>query len=106
MALNFPALAFAAVGLALAALSIHAIYATKLLKAQDREARWAYVHGKRVQQRELEANIAMDTATLTLMGERDSPGLLRSASPELRSASRSISIGSVLPSSGPMPSRR
>ncbi len=57
-----------------------------MLKAQDRDLRWAFVSGKRVQQQNLEAKIAMDTVTLALMGERHAPGAMRSASPELRSA--------------------
>jgi len=85
-ALNFPAFAFGIVAIALLALSLYAVYATKLLKAQDREIRWAYIGGKRVQQRELETKIALETATLALMGERQIGGRLRMASPELRSA--------------------
>jgi hypothetical protein len=85
-ALNFPVFAFVAVAVVVVALSVYAIYSTKLLKAQDREARWTYVDGKRVQQRELDAKIAMDTVTLALMGERHAPGRFHSASPELRSA--------------------
>ncbi|HEU4737587.1 MAG TPA: hypothetical protein VFS54_00755 [Solirubrobacterales bacterium] len=85
-ALNFPAFAFAIIALAFLAQSLHAIYATKLLKSQDRELRWAWIDGKRVQQRELEAKISLETATLALMGERQIGGRLRMASPELRSA--------------------
>jgi hypothetical protein len=85
-ALNFPVVAFVLVAIAFLALSVHAVYATKLLKAQDRELRWAWIGGKRVQQRELETKIALETATLALMGERQIGGRLRMASPELRSA--------------------
>jgi hypothetical protein len=85
-ALSFPAFAFVIVAVALLALSLYAVYATKLLKAQDRELRWAWIGGKRVQQRELEMKIALETATLALMGERQIGGRLRMASPELRSA--------------------
>jgi hypothetical protein len=85
-ALNFPVFAVAVVAVWFVASSVYMTYATKIFKAQDRETRWAYVAGKRVQQRELEAKIAMDTVTLALMGERHAPGRLRSASPELRSA--------------------
>lgn len=86
-ALNFPAFAFVVVAIALLGLSVYAVYATKLLKAQDRELRWAWIGGKRVQQRELEAKISLETATLALMGERPQiGGRLRTASPELSSA--------------------
>ncbi len=85
-ALNFPVFAFAIVVVALLAQSVYAVYATKLLKAQDRELRWAWIGGKRVQQRELEAKISLETATLALMGERQIGGRLRMASPELSSA--------------------
>lgn len=85
-ALNFPAFAFAIIAITFLAQSLYAIYATKLLKAQDRELRWAWIDGKRVQQRELEAKISLETATLALMGERQIGGRLRMASPELRSA--------------------
>jgi hypothetical protein len=85
-ALNFPAFAFVIVAIALLGLSVYSVYATKLLKAQDRELRWAWIGGKRVQQRELEANISLETATLALMGERQIGGRLRMASPELSSA--------------------
>jgi hypothetical protein len=85
-ALSFPAFAFVIVAIALLALSLYAVYATKLLKAQDRELRWAWIGGKRVKQRELETKIALETATLALMGERQIGGRLRMASPELRSA--------------------
>src|SRR4051812_11350303 len=66
-ALKFPVFAFVAVTIAIVALTVYAVYATKLLKTQDREVRWSYVHAKRVQQRELEARIAMDTVTLALI---------------------------------------
>ncbi|HET9153149.1 MAG TPA: hypothetical protein VFN85_03430 [Solirubrobacterales bacterium] len=85
-ALNLPVIAFALVVIAFLALSVYAVYATKLLKDQDRELRWAWISGKRVQQRELEMKIALETATLALMGERQIGGRLRMASPELRSA--------------------
>jgi hypothetical protein len=85
-ALNFPAFAFAIVAIALAVSSVFAIYLTKLLKAQDREVRWAWIDGKRAAQREVSAKIAVDTVTLALMGERSAPGRLRNAPPELRSA--------------------
>lgn len=85
-ALRFPVFAFVAVTVAIVALAVYTIYATKLLKAQDREVRWSYVYAKRVQQRELEARIAMDTVTLALIGARDAPGGLRSATAELRAA--------------------
>jgi hypothetical protein len=85
-ALNFPVVAIVVVLAALLAQTVYAIYTTKLLKAQDGELRWAYVAGKRVQQRELEARIALETATLALMGKHEMGGRLRSASPELRSA--------------------
>lgn len=84
--LNFPVVAFALVALALGTLVVYAIYATRLLKRQDRDARWTYLGGKRVQQDVLDARIAMDTVTLALMGERHAPGAMRSASPELRGA--------------------
>lgn len=85
-ALNFPVFAFAIVAVSLVSFTVYAIYATRLLKAQDREERWTYVAGKRVQQDVLDAKIAMDTATLALMGERHAPGLMRGASMELKSA--------------------
>jgi hypothetical protein len=85
-ALNFPGFAFAIVAVAIAGLSVFAIYSTKLLKAQDREVRWAWIDGKRVEQREIGAKIAVDTVILALMGERHAPGRLRNAAPELRSA--------------------
>jgi hypothetical protein len=86
-ALNFPVFAVVAVAVAIVALSVYAIYATKIMKDQDRENRWAYVSGKRVQQQNLEARIAMDTAALALMeGERHAPNGMRGASQELRSA--------------------
>lgn len=84
--LNFPAFAAVAVIGAFIALSVYVIYATKLLKAQDGEARWTYVSGKRVQQSVIASKIAMDTVTLALMGEHHAPGKLRNASAELRSA--------------------
>jgi hypothetical protein len=71
---------------ALTTFAVYAIYATKLLKAQDREARWAYIAPKRMQQDVLDAQIAMDTATLALMGERHPPRSMRGATPELKSA--------------------
>jgi hypothetical protein len=82
----FPALAFVTVAAALIALSIYAIYMTKIVKAQDRDERWTYVARKRVQQDVIDAKIALDTATLALMGERHAPGLMRGASPDLKSA--------------------
>jgi hypothetical protein len=86
-ALNFPVFAIAVVTVVIVALCIYAIYATKIMKAQDRANRWAYVDGKRIMQETLEARIAMDTVTLALMeGERHAPTGMRSASPELRSA--------------------
>ncbi len=84
--LNFPMFAYAAVAVVFVALSVYAVYMTKIVKSQDGEARWTYVAGKRVQQHELEAKIAMETVTLALMGERHAPGTMRSATPELRSA--------------------
>lgn len=85
-ALNAPALAIPVVVAVIVALSVHAIYATKMLKKQDREIGCAWVDGKRVEQRNLEAKIAVDTVTLALMGERHAPRGMRNAPPELRSA--------------------
>ena len=82
----FPIFAVVAVAAAFLALSVYAIYMTKIVKAQDRDERWTYVAGKRVQQDVLDAKIAMDTVTLALMGERHAPGMMRNASPELRAA--------------------
>lgn len=45
-AFNFPVFAFVAIAVEILALAVFVIYATKLLKAQDREARWTYVAGK------------------------------------------------------------
>lgn len=84
--LRLPLVAAALCAVAIVLLAIYAIYATKELKKQDREVRWAYVDGKRVRQHELSAQIAMDTVTLALLGERHAPGQFRSASPELRAA--------------------
>jgi hypothetical protein len=83
---KLPVFAFAVIALALLAAAVHSIYATKLLKAQDRDERWTYVAGKRVQQQTLDMKIAMDTVTLALMGERHPPGMMRGASPELKAA--------------------
>jgi len=84
--LSLPLFAYVAVTVMIVALLVHAIYTTKIMKAQDAENRWAYVAGKRVEQRNVEAKIAMDTVTLALMGERHAPDAMRSASPELRAA--------------------
>jgi hypothetical protein len=85
-ALVFPIFAFVVVAAAFVALSVYAVYMTKIVKAQDRDERWTYVAGKRVQQDALDAKIAMDSATLALMGERHAPGMMRGASAELKSA--------------------
>ena len=85
-ALNFSAFAIAAVAVVGTALVIHAIYSTNTIKKQDAEARWTYVGIKRVQLREIEARIAINTVTLALMGERHATGRLRNAPPELRAA--------------------
>ena len=85
-ALNFPAFAIVLVGVVIVSHCVYAVYTTKLLKDQDREVRWAWIGGKRVEQREVAAKIAMDTVTLALLGERHTPGRLRAAPPELRSA--------------------
>src|ERR1044072_4354211 len=85
-ALNAPPVAIPFVVGAIVALSVYAIYATKSLKEQDREIGCAWIDGKRVEQRNLEARIAMDTVTLAPMGERQAPRGVRNAPPELRSA--------------------
>jgi hypothetical protein len=85
-AINFPVFAFIVVTAVIVGLAIHAVFATRIMKAQDRQIRWAYVDGKRAEQAVVEARIAVDTATLALMGERHAPGEMRGASPDLRSA--------------------
>jgi hypothetical protein len=85
-ALNFPVFAVVVVAVVIAALSVYAIYATKIMKEQDRENRWTYVAGKRIEQRNLDAKIAMDTATLALMGEGHTAAAMRGASSELKAA--------------------
>ena len=85
-ALNLPVVAAVLITIALFVLVVYAVYSTKLLKAQDRELRWAYAHGKRVKQQVIDARIAQDTATLVLLGERHPPSPFRGASSELRSA--------------------
>ena len=85
-AINFPIFAVAVVTVVIVGLSVYAIYATRIMKAQDRDNRWAYVAGKRFQQGNLEARIAVDSATLTLLGERHAPGVWHRTTPELRAA--------------------
>jgi hypothetical protein len=85
-ALNAPVFAVPVVVVAIVALCVHAIYSTKTLKKQDREIACAWIDGKRVEQRNLEAKMAMDTVTLALMGERNAPRGMRNAPAELRSA--------------------
>lgn len=81
-----PVAAWITIVVALVVAAVWAIYATKIMKAQDREHRWGYVGAKRVQQRNVEAEIAMHTATLALMGERHAPAAMRGATPELKAA--------------------
>jgi hypothetical protein len=83
---NFPAFAVAIVAFAFVAQSVYLIYATKLLKDQDRELRWAWIAGKRVQQHELEAKMVVASATLALLGVREIGDRLNAASPDLRAA--------------------
>lgn len=82
----FPIFAVVVVAAAFVALSVYAVYMTKIVKSQDRGERWTYVAGKRIQQDVLDAKIAMETATIALMGERHAPGKMRGASAELKSA--------------------
>jgi hypothetical protein len=84
--LNLPVFAVVLVVAVLIAQSVYGIYATKLLKDQDRELRWAWIAGKRVQQREMEARISVDSATVALLGERQIGGRWKTASPDLRAA--------------------
>lgn len=84
--INFTAFAAIAVAVVIGVLSVALIYSTKIIKDQDRENRWAYVAGKRVQQDNLDAQIAMDTVTLALMGERHAPNGMRRASRDLQEA--------------------
>jgi hypothetical protein len=84
--LNFPFFAVALVACVLVAQAIYNFYATKLLKDKDRELRWAWIAGKRVEQRSLEARISDLSATLAILGLHEVGGRLNTASPELRSA--------------------
>jgi hypothetical protein len=54
-------------------LSVHAIYATRLLKRKDAELRHAWIGNYRIRQRHLEHQIATDNAIMALMGERTQP---------------------------------
>jgi hypothetical protein len=84
--LNFPVFAVVLVVGVLIAQFVYGVYATKLLKDQDRELRWTWIAGKRVEQREMDARISIESATLALLGERQLGGRWVAASPDLRGA--------------------
>lgn len=84
---SFPAAAAVACVLAFALLAAHAVYATRLLKRQDSQLRWAWVANYRLRQRALALQIATDNATLALLGERSQPsGPYQRTPQELRAA--------------------
>jgi hypothetical protein len=66
--------------------SFRAFYTTRQLKRRDAELRWAWVAGKRVQQRALDRDIALDNAILQILGERTDTRPFQHTPPELRSA--------------------
>ena len=49
---------------------IFAIYSRRLMADERSKRRWAYVQGKRVQQRQLRAQAAIDNAILAICGDR------------------------------------
>lgn len=65
-----PVIAAVACGVVVIAAVIFAIWANRLMQNERRNRRWAYVQGKRMQQRELRALAAVDAATLAISGDR------------------------------------
>jgi len=65
-----PAFAAAACCVVIALLVTYAVYSTRLLKRVDAELRWAWIASKRLEQRNLDQQIATDRAILEIMGER------------------------------------
>lgn len=82
---------FAGVACALVTIAavIYAIYARRLMDTERRNRRWAYIQGKRIQQKELRAQASVDSAVLVIAGERQpGPGTLRN--PDLTQALRHL----------------
>lgn len=65
-----PIFAGIACGLIALAAVVYAIWARRLMENERRNRRWAYIQGKRIQQRELRALAAVDVATLAICGDR------------------------------------
>lgn len=80
-----PIFAGLACGLVALAAVVYAVWARRLMESERRNRRWAYVQGKRIQQRELRALAAVDAATLAICGDRQARFSGRS-NPELTQA--------------------
>ena len=82
-----PETAAVVVVVALTLLVVYSVNATRLLKRKDAELRHAWIANKRLQQHQMEHEIATDAVILELMGERTQrPAPFRWVPPELRSA--------------------
>ena len=68
--ITLPAVAWVFGGAVILALLVPAFYATRVIKRQDAELRYAWIANKRLQQKQLEHEIATDNVILELMGER------------------------------------
>ncbi len=87
---------FAGVACALVTIAavIYAIYARRLMDTERRNRRWAYIQGKRIQQKELRAQVSVDSAVLVIAGERQAGrGTLRN--PDLAQAVRHLQAARV-----------
>lgn len=65
-----PIFAGVACALVTTAAVIYAIYARRLMDTERRNRRWAWIQGKRVQQKELRAQASVDSAVLVICGDR------------------------------------
>jgi len=82
-----PVAAAAVCAVVFAALCVHVVYSTRLLKRKDAELHQAWIANYRIRQRHLEHQIATDNVILELMGERPQRHKpFRSVPHELRSA--------------------
>jgi len=87
---------FAGVACALVTIAavIYAIYARRLMDTERRNRRWAYIQGKRIQQKELRAQASVDSAVLVIGGERQA-GLGTLRNPDLAQAVRHLQAARV-----------
>ncbi|MGO9899666.1 MAG: hypothetical protein ACLP0J_08220 [Solirubrobacteraceae bacterium] len=65
-----PVFAGVACGLIALAAVAYGIWARRLMESERRNRRWAYIQGKRIQQRELRSLAAVDVAILAICGDR------------------------------------